>query len=82
MEFNDYPWEVNDEKKKDVFRRDIVDQYRRRQYFHEPFARSDYMIMSTEEIATLYHIPSLAVESPTLLVRASATGEAPSNLPI
>lgn len=81
MEFNDYPWELNNERKKDVFRRHIVDQYRRRQYFYEPFAREDYMIMSTEELATVFHIPSLAVESPTLTRIASATGEAPANLP-
>jgi len=40
------------------------------------------MVMSTEELATVYHIPSHAVETPTLSRIQSATGEAPINLPM
>jgi hypothetical protein len=85
--FNDYPWEVWDEKKKERYRRQIVEAYRRRGFFHEPFfegqlSREKIMVMSTEELATIYHIPSRAIETPGLERIASATSEAPSNLPI
>ena len=58
----------------------MIEAYRRRQFFHEPFV-AETMVMSTEELATLYHIPSHAVETPSLGRIQSATGEAPVNLP-
>lgn len=81
-EFNGYPWEIGANRLKDEYRRGLISAYRRRQYFHEPIALSDYMIMSTEELATIYHIPSLAVGAPSLMRIQSATSEAPSNLPV
>ena len=82
MEFSDYPWEFGNERRKDSFRRSIVQAYRRRQYFNEPFAMDNQMVMSTEELATMYHIPSSAIGAPGLERIQSPTGEAPSNLPI
>jgi len=81
MEFSDYPWEIGNERRKDIFRRKIVQAFRRRQYFHEPFVMSNPMVMSSEELATIYHIPSLAVETPGLGRISSATSDAPANLP-
>lgn len=87
MRFNDYPWEIALEKKKDHYRHELVEAYRRRQFFYDPFYEGslhidDVMVMSTEELATIYHIPSRSVEAPGLGRVASAVGEAPSNLPI
>ncbi len=65
-EFDDYPWEFGVSRLKDRYRRLLIDAYRRRQFFHEPF-KSDAMVMSTEELATIFHIPSRAVEAPSLL---------------
>ncbi len=79
--FDDYPWEFGVAKLKDKYRRWIVEAYRRRQFFYDPFTSSDTMVMSTEELATIYHIPSRAVETPSLGRIQSATGEAPANLP-
>lgn len=79
--FDDYPWEIGIEKLKNKYRTWLIDAYRRRQFFHEPYI-TDTMVMSTEEIATIYHIPSRAVETPSLGRIQSATGEAPPNLPI
>lgn len=78
--FDDYPWEFRIEALKNKYRKWMIEAYRRRQFFHEPFI-SDTMVMSTEEIATIYHIPSRAVETPSLGRIQSATGEAPPNLP-
>ncbi|MFA7302533.1 MAG: hypothetical protein WC030_02175 [Candidatus Paceibacterota bacterium] len=84
--FDDYPWEIGVEKRKNRFRRELVEAYRRRAYFYNPFfegdiARSDVMVMSTEELATVFHIPSLSTQAPGLERTSSATGEAPANLP-
>lgn len=84
--FNDYPWELGADKLKDKYRRKLVEAYRRRQFFYEPFTfglpKDDIMVMSTEELATVFHIPSSAVAAPGLGRIQSATGEAPTNLPI
>jgi len=84
--FDDYPWEIGINKLKDEYRRKMVEAYRRRQFFYEPFSfglpKNDIMVMSTEELATLYHIPSSTVAAPGLTRIQSATGEAPINLPI
>lgn len=85
--FDDYPWEIGAEKKKEHYRQELVEAYRRRQFFYDPFFEGgkhmkDAMVMSTEELATIYHIPSRAIETPGLERIQSATGEAPANLPI
>ena len=81
MEYSDYPWELGNERRKERRAEELVQAYRRRQYFHEPFSFHDYMVMSTEELATLFHIPSRGVQSPAIGRIESATGEAPVNLP-
>ena len=83
--FDDYPWEFGIAKLKNKYRRLMVEAYRRRQFFYEPFSfglpKDDIMVMSTEELATLFHIPSSTVAAPGLERIQSATGEAPVNLP-
>lgn len=82
LQFSDYPWDIYASRDKAEERQKLMDAYRRRQYFHPPYAWDDYMVMSSEELATLYHIPSHAVEAPALERIPSATKEAPPNLPI
>jgi len=84
--FDDYPWEKGAQKRKDEIRRGLVEAYRRRQFFYNPFYRGSLstkkiMVMSTEELATIYHVPTAAVESPGLARIKSTTGQAPENLP-
>ncbi len=81
--FEDYPWEFGVGKLKDAHRRQLVNSFRRRQFFHEPSDSSkDTIVMSTEELATIFHIPSSAVPAPSLERIQSVTGEAPANLPV
>lgn len=84
--FDDYPWEIGVEKRKDHYRRKLVEAYRRRQFFYDPFFHDglfgdDTMILSTEELATIYHIPSSSVQAPGLTRIHSTTHEAPADLP-
>lgn len=85
--FDDYPWEVGVERRKNHYREELVNRYRRRQFFYDPFFHDglfgdETMILSTEELATIYHIPSQSVQAPGLDRVQSATGVAPPNLPL
>lgn len=79
--FDDWPWEDRKGIHKAHVAHGLVDAYRRRSYFNEPY-KMPWMIMNTEELATLFHIPSSGVTTPSLPRIQSATSEAPSNLPI
>ncbi len=84
--FDDYPWEIGVEKRKNHYREELVNRYRRRQFFYDPFFHDalfgdETMILSTEELATVYHIPSQSVQAPGLTRIQSATHEAPADLP-
>lgn len=84
--FDDFPWQIGLEKKKNQYRHELVEAYRRRQHFYDPFFEGGLFgdetnIFSTEELATLYHIPSSGVQTPGLGRIQSATHAAPDNLP-
>jgi len=78
--FNDYPWEDRGGHHREHLHHEIVEFYRRRAFFHDPYI-GEWAIMSTEELATIFHVPSAAVETPSLPRIQSATSGAPSNLP-
>jgi hypothetical protein len=78
--FDDWPWEDRSGKLRAHVAHNLTDAYRRRSFFYEPYILP-HMIMSTEELATLFHIPSSGVTTPSLPRIQSSTAEAPSNLP-
>jgi hypothetical protein len=78
--FNDYPWEDKKGIAHRFVERKIVDLYRRRSYFVQPYV-GPWSVMSTEELATLFHIPSSTIETPSLPRIQSSTSGAPANLP-
>lgn len=78
--FNDWPWEDRGGRHKAHLEHLLVDAYRRRAYFHEPY-KTPWMIMSSEELATVFHVPSASVTAPSLPRIQSSTSEAPANLP-
>ncbi len=78
--FNDYPWEDPHGHHREHLHRDIVEYYRRRAFYHDPYV-GEWMVMSTEELATIFHVPSAALETPNLPRIQSTTGGAPANLP-
>lgn len=57
--------------------------YKSRYYYHRDRKNhsDDAKVMSTEELATMYHIPGSSVITPNLPRITSARKEAPSNLP-
>lgn len=78
--FNDWPWEDPGGHHKHHEEHLAVEMYRRRMYFHDPY-EGPWSIMSTEELATLFHVPSGTVTTPSLPRIQSQTSGAPANLP-
>jgi hypothetical protein len=78
--FDDWPWEDRKGIHHAHVAHGLVDSYRRRAYFNEPYIMP-WMVMNTEELATIFHIPTSGVTTPSLPRIQSSTSEAPSNLP-
>lgn len=76
-----HPWQdfrgIRAQRKK----RKIFRNYLLREYFYPP-AQKKPMVMTTEEIATMYHFPGLVATTPSLGRIPSKRGEPPTNLPI
>jgi hypothetical protein len=78
--FNDYPWEDIGGHRQRAEMHEVLEAYRARSFFHPPY-RGPWMIMSSEVLATLYHIPNSNVKTPTLPRIGSTTSSPPPNLP-
>lgn len=76
-----YPWQDFREILHNRSRRGIIEAYKLRSWFFEPFKTPSF-VMSTEELATIFHFPSRTVQTPTLSRVGSKKVEAPPNLPI
>ncbi|MEK9160777.1 MAG: hypothetical protein AAB440_01945 [Patescibacteria group bacterium] len=79
--FNDYPWEDIGGKRQAREMHEVVEFYRRRAYFHPPY-KGPWLVMSTEELATIYHIPTTHIQTPGLERIQSTSAKPPTNLPV
>lgn len=79
IKYSDFPWESK--RAKDETKKELLTSYKRRGFFRAPDVYHTFSL-STEELATIYRIPSKVIEVPTLARIQSSTGEPPSNLPI
>mgnify|MGYP001587957057 CR=1 FL=1 len=78
----DYPWQDYNNIRWNMAARRFLDAYRRRLFFHSPWRTYESpMILSNEEIATLWHPVSRAVAIPGLDRIPAKKAEPPSNLP-
>ncbi len=78
--FGDYPWEDPHQHHFHHISRIITDLYRQRTYFYYPY-KGNWSIFSSEELATLFHVPTSGVTTPNLPRTQSTTAAPPSNLP-
>ena len=78
IQYNDYPWESA--RMKNITRKKLLERYKRRGFFRAPDVDHTF-VLSVEEIATIFRIPSKIVEVSSLARIQSSTGEPPSNLP-
>lgn len=65
-------------------KKEMFNAYKLRSFFYPPykFYHQNPFILTTEEIATLYHFPGNVSATPTLAKIASKKSEPPANLPI
>jgi hypothetical protein len=76
----DYPWEEIFGIRPHLYRSKLLDAYKRRQIFEVPHEHYR-MVMTTEELATIYHFPSKDITVPGIARIPSRKAAAPSNLP-
>lgn len=80
----DYPWQDFKRRRRTALERRFIDAYKRRSFFNVPY--KNYLlksfVLTTEELATIYHFPGGVASTPTLTRIPSKKAQAPSNLPI
>ncbi len=79
LRFN-YPWQDFMDILHNIDKRNVWHWYKHRSYFYVPYNQTP-IFLSTEELATLWHFPNSAVQTPGLRRVPSRTVEAPPNLP-
>ncbi|MFA5838381.1 MAG: hypothetical protein WC849_00340 [Candidatus Paceibacterota bacterium] len=77
----DYPWQDFRQIRQNKVRRELFDAYKRRSYFHSPYKKEAF-VLSSEELATIFHFPGSVVQTPTFKRIESNRAEPPSNLPV
>ena len=77
----DYPWQDFNGLRENRMKVKHVDAYRRRSWFHAPYVYRP-MLLTSEELATLYHLPGTVAKTPSVQRIESLRAQAPSNLPV
>ena len=79
-----YPWQDFREMNKRKNQRTLLDAYKRRSFFNVPYKHMNGKpyVLTTEELATVFHFPGATATTPTLTRIPSKKSEAPSNLPV
>ena len=80
----EYPWQDFKGRREEKGKRKLFDAYRRRSFFNPPY-KNFYgrpFVLTTEELATIYHFPGQVASTPTFSRISSKKAEAPSNLPL
>ena len=80
----DYPWKDFRGQIKRRLQRTHIEAYKRRSFFEVPFRHlyGKPYVLTTEELATIFHFPGATATTPTLTRVPSKRGEAPANLPV
>ncbi len=76
-----FPWQDYKNIRQNSMKRSMLEGYKRRSFFYSPHT-SDSFVLSTEELATIFHFPGQAAPTPTLTRIPSKKGQPPANLPI
>ena len=80
----DYPWQDFRRMRRNAIERSMINAYKLRSFFQPPYKyyRGKPFILTTEELATIYHPPGAVAATPTFSRIPSKKAGAPSNLPI
>lgn len=79
-----HAWQDWNDIRKKYLQRTHLDAYKRRSFFNQPYKhhKGKPYVLTTEELATLFHLPGAAATTPNLARAPSKKAEAPANLPI
>lgn len=77
----DYPWQDPTKTKAVGLKREMLDAYAQRSWFYPPYVRPHF-VLTSEELATIFHFPGRVSETPSLGRIESNKSEPPTNLPI
>ena len=77
----EFPWQDFKNMRRNRLSEEMLGAYKRRSYFYAPYKYESF-VLTSEELATIFHFPGLVAATPTLQRIPSRKGEAPSNLPI
>ena len=80
----EYHWKDFRGAKKRRLQSTHIEAYKRRSFFDVPFKHLNGQpyVLTTEELATIFHFPGATATTPTLTRVPSKKGEAPANLPV
>lgn len=85
----DFPWQDISGTKAEMMKEEMFDAYIRRAYFY-PWKRRHWshhrpgrqqFVLTTEELATIFHLPSRTAETPSFERIEATTAQPPVNLP-
>ncbi|MCE9644243.1 hypothetical protein K8Q93_03315 [Candidatus Parcubacteria bacterium] len=77
---NDFPWQDFQQIRANKLRKKKLAAYRTRSWFHPPYKKKAY-VLSTEELATIWHFPGSVAATPGITRTMAKKMEAPDNLP-
>lgn len=76
----EFPWQDLTGNKTVGLKKDILNAYKLRSYFYPPYQRAPF-VLTTEELATIFHFPGRVSETPSFARIDSKKTEPPTNLP-
>jgi hypothetical protein len=76
-----YPWQDPSGLKTVTKKREMLDAYIQRSWFYPPYVRPHF-VLTSEELATIFHFPGRVSETPSLGRIESNKSEPPTNLPV
>ncbi len=76
----DYPWQDYNDMRQNRMKLKAIDAYRLRSWFHAPY-RFKHFVITSAELATLFHLPGSVAKTPTMQRIDSTRSSAPANLP-
>lgn len=77
----DYPWQDINKERETLLKKHMFNNYRLRSYFYPP-AHGHPFVLSSEELATIFHFPGRVSETPSFKRIESKKAEPPVNLPV
>ena len=79
-----HSWQDFNSIRKNMRLAELIDAFKRRAFFGYPYHHlyGKPYILTTEEVATLFHVPGSVATTPTLVRAPSKKAEAPANLPL